>query len=460
MNTIHYILIACCALSILSLLNKGVRHLYVRSLDDLYMRCFIRRNRKFHELKLKDYLSLPLNCLGEIIVLIFTFVFSPVIIVWHLPGGGFQYRFTLPPFWKTESPPPPIKTEYLYPPVIIRIKEDIPFTPDKRQILYFETSYNVHINDYILNNPDKLHEDFKFANCSFVYFPKDVERKHNLDMMKALQYNFPSVKTENLPYNRITSRQIEETILRYVDNPDDLGTGLLRYKQTENGYHLFTCYQFRYFEANEIGEQFRAYIKALSGLDGKMYSLTETLSGDCMADQNFPFAAKELINEIKEKIAALKQLGVDEMILKSIFSFEADNRLSRLVITNEYRIILPDYHNMDITMYPLPKAVFFLFLNHPEGILFKNLPDYRDELIAIYKKVSGRENIEDMIKSIDDVVNPTLNSINEKCSRIREAFISKFDEAIAKNYFITGERATPKKILLDRDLVIFDGMAI
>jgi hypothetical protein len=111
---------------------------------------------------------------------------------------------------------------------------------------------------------------------------------------------------------------------------------------------------------------------------------------------------------------------------------------------------------MEINMYPLPKAVFFLFLNHPEGILFKHLPDYRDELIALYKKVSGRENLTDMEKSITDVVNPTLNSINEKCSRIREAFIKHFDESLAQNYFITGSRAVPKKILLDRELLVLD----
>ena len=131
--------------------------------------------------------------------------------------------------------------------------------------------------------------------------------------------------------------------------------------------------------------------------------------------------------------------------------------LSKLIVTSEYKIYLPDYNNLEIAMYPLPKAVFFLFLNHPEGILFKHLPDYRDELIAIYKRISGREKLGDMEKSINDVVNPTLNSINEKCSRIREAFIKHFDESIAQNYFITGERATPKKIALDRQLVVLEG---
>lgn len=104
-------------------------------------------------------------------------------------------------------------------------------------------------------------------------------------------------------------------------------------------------------------------------------------------------------------------------------------------------------------MHPLPKAVYLLFLLHPEGILFKYLIDYRDELIQIYKKVSGREDIKQMEQSIHNVVNPSLNSINEKCSRIKEAFVKHFDDSIAQHYYITGGKATPKKIILNRELV-------
>jgi len=144
------------------------------------------------------------------------------------------------------------------------------------------------------------------------------------------------------------------------------------------------------------------------------------------------------------------------MVFKSLFKFDDTVKLSRLTITKDYRIFLPDYHNLEITMTPLPKAVYFLFLMHPEGILFKHLPDYRDELMNIYKHISNREMLRDMEKSIDDVTNPTKNAINEKCSRIREAFIRHFDESVAKNYFITGFRSEPKKIALDRQLVTWE----
>ena len=58
-----------------------------------------------------------------------------------------------------------------------------------------------------------------------------------------------------------------------------------------------------------------------------------------------------------------------------------------MVITKDYKIILPHYNNMEIKMEPLAKAVYLLFLNHPKGILFKNLPDYRKELTKIYAKL-------------------------------------------------------------------------
>ena len=102
------------------------------------------------------------------------------------------------------------------------------------------------------------------------------------------------------------------------------------------------------------------------------------------------------------------------------------------------------------------KAVYFFFLRHPEGILFKHLPDYRQELLSIYGKLRPLGLSKRSIQSIEDVTNPCLNSINEKCARIRAAFILKFEEHLAKNYYVTGDRGEPKRILLSRDLVIWE----
>ena len=74
-------------------------------------------------------------------------------------------------------------------------------------------------------------------------------------------------------------------------------------------------------------------------------------------------------------------------------------------------------------------------------------------MLDIYKGLKPLGLNKRTIQSIEDVTNPLLNSINEKCARIRSAFVKEFDEGLAKNYFVTGERGDVKKISLPRDLV-------
>ena len=130
-------------------------------------------------------------------------------------------------------------------------------------------------------------------------------------------------------------------------------------------------------------------------------------------------------------------------------------RISKLTITNDGAVMLSDY-GKEIKMEPLVKAVYLLYLRHPEGIAFKNLPDYREELKELYCKIKPFGLNERVIKSIEDVTNPTLNSINEKCSRIKATFQAEVDASLVDHYYITGKSGEEKKITLPRDLVIWE----
>ena len=132
---------------------------------------------------------------------------------------------------------------------------------------------------------------------------------------------------------------------------------------------------------------------------------------------------------------------------------QAKPSLKKLTITKDYRIMLGD---KEIKMEPLVKAVYLLFLKHPEGIAFKLLPDYRKELTSIYGDLKPLGLNDRVIRSIEDVTNLLLNSVNEKCSRIRAAFISEIEEPFAKEYYVTGKSGEAKKISLPRDLVIWE----
>ena len=160
-----------------------------------------------------------------------------------------------------------------------------------------------------------------------------------------------------------------------------------------------------------------------------------------------------LFDEVKERIQILRDSGISESRIASLFYCERP--LLSLTISKNYRIFLGD-NRIEVHMEPLVKAVYLLFLSHPEGIVFKDLPDYRRELTKIYSEVRPWGLNERALQSIEDVTNPTLNSINEKCARIRGAFIEQFDEHLAKYYYIDGMRAMPKTIALPRELVVWE----
>ena len=165
------------------------------------------------------------------------------------------------------------------------------------------------------------------------------------------------------------------------------------------------------------------------------------------------FHCSILIKEMQEKVQMLKGYGMtEEEIISHLFCTQP---LPKLMISRNYRIFLGD-ERIEVHLEPLVKAVYLLFLRHPEGIVFKNLPDCREELAKIYNKVRLWGLTDRALKSLEDVTNPMLNSINEKCARIRKAFGALLDSRVAEQYYIKGVRGKAKKIALPRELVAWE----
>lgn len=162
---------------------------------------------------------------------------------------------------------------------------------------------------------------------------------------------------------------------------------------------------------------------------------------------------KDLLEEVKEKVQKLKEFGMSEKEIVSLF--RTKQPLVKLTVSRNYRIYLGEKRK-EVHLEPIVKAVYLLFLKHPEGIAFKCLPDYREELAEIYNKLRPMGLTDRALQSIEDVTNPLLNSINEKCARIRGAFLGEYDDYMAKYYYIEGKRGEAKKISLPRDLVVWE----
>lgn len=190
------------------------------------------------------------------------------------------------------------------------------------------------------------------------------------------------------------------------------------------------------------------------------------------------YSPEELAEQLKQLVGQLRTAGRQDLLLRAIGASTLEElhieaaraKLSRLLITKDYRFILTDYGNREVELQPVHKAVYLLFLAHPEGIEFKRLGEYREELTRYYMATSRILDKERVTEGVDHLVNPLDNAINEKCSRIKKVFLDMMDEYTASYYVISGHTQKHfagssriwyerlKVITLPRELVINDAM--
>lgn len=336
----------------------------------------------------------------------------------------------------------------------------LPFTPVERQVIYVENEYNDKINRFIQTNYEAIRKHYEFWGWEFCYMPYLAK-----DLTSAGAADYYAPYSEGKAECDLKS----DFLLQFMANPQNKGKvppSLVYYSDAfaEEDTCIFRGISLdyeRYFESDDFSEvliSIRDDISNNSPYSGIMFRMA---SRDDIYDDFDDYVkaeipdeeTRDLLKELEWRISDLKQRGVSAYVLERLIN--KPEKLSRLVITADYRILLPDYNNMEIQMTPLVKAVYLLFLRHPEGIVFKHLMDYRDELKEIYKKIKGDRWIISQRRSIEDVTDPMKNSINEKCARVREAFVTRFDERLAKHYIITGERGEPKRITLPQDLIVW-----
>lgn len=335
------------------------------------------------------------------------------------------------------------------------------------EVIYIENEYHVKFNRYLRLwgwwLQKRVFDKYESGYKKLLYLPSLSKKQQH----KLLQYQFPNI-TKEMVRKLPNLKTID--LLDYLEDPDDtrfLKPGFLFYKEAKNNgitvyeyYPLVSldCICLSYKE--QIAEILSTHKENANepvfsrGLGHRGIGCTRCPENEDYADNMFTSLDEQTQAKLflfKQQVEELQKRGVPMALLENIL--HQNENLSKLVITKKYEIVLPDYNNMVIKMEPLVKAVFLLFLMHPEGIVFKHLPDYKQELIDIYKNLRPYGLNKRSLQSIEDVIDPTSNSINEKCARIRAAFVDKFDIHLAKNYFITGERGEPKRITLPRELV-------
>ena len=327
-----------------------------------------------------------------------------------------------------------------------------------KELVYIASEEDKVLTELFEKRPEVLEGWGQMIGFHIVYLPLLLKK---LKDKRVLQYRAPYLSDADLSDISIGN----DFMLQYLEDPadrDKIKQGFIRAEdihQGSDGENRSTnrFYPLSSTSGESLADQLHRIGKQISFeksqqnryLERKTTDVDEWGDGD-----NDKESVDNLIKEVRERVSKLRQRGISEYILEQLI--HPDNRLSRMVITKDYRILLPDYNNMEIKMEPLVKAVYLLFLRHPEGIVFKELPDYREELTKIYSQLKSSVLTDRAIQSIEDVTNPMLNSINEKCARIRAAFVGQFDDYMARHYYIDGRRGEAKIIILPRDLVVWE----
>jgi hypothetical protein len=117
------------------------------------------------------------------------------------------------------------------------------------------------------------------------------------------------------------------------------------------------------------------------------------------------------------------------------------------------RIYFTDLSDVELKLTPLERLVYLLFLEHTDGLHLSEVSDHREWIEDTYRQIGNSRTVAEFRNSIDQLLDPTENSMNEKLSKIRRKIVSLVGEDLAEHYVIDGMKNEKKRILLDRGFV-------
>ena len=189
------------------------------------------------------------------------------------------------------------------------------------------------------------------------------------------------------------------------------------------------------------------------GVEAEVW-LRYCLEGGILEDPAVDYLAGR-VDEM-DAAALLEAMSLLRRRLAELDVLEGTDEGERILVTKDFRILLPDRFDTEVRMRPLVKTVFLLFLRHPEGIRYGNLREYRDELLDLYRSITRRTSGPEMERSIDRLIDLKDNSIHEKAANLAATLARYFRPEQLPAYTLTGKAGAPKRIRLDRKLVTWE----
>lgn len=348
-------------------------------------------------------------------------------------------------------------------------EDGYPFVPTSKEVIYMPFAGSAILDSFFERNLEWVKALFKeHLHYEFIFIPDVVKSYIVHQVNHTYNYFHPLAEAPSAE----TMHNVEQHLLNSLLHNDDanaLAPGLIHFMQTElfreiEGEHE-GCFEFSYYPLEEDSDEsimttLRLYVENCGESYGHLNYGLPYIGEYCEADIAFYTAQEKYFEKFKDKDVN----GISRYVIDSL---AGPQPLSRIHITEDAEILLPDY-NLKIVLPPVLKAIYLIFLKHPEGILFRNLADYTEELSAICLKIGITHDND--LSFIAHCLNPELDIIDQACGEIYSRFREKLDRKAAAPYIIQAspydfeiedgkpylDIGEPKKILLDRFLVSYD----
>lgn len=167
------------------------------------------------------------------------------------------------------------------------------------------------------------------------------------------------------------------------------------------------------------------------------------------------YCMEALRSELHDRYIRHARNIMESLRLKMLLSqnFLQHSAPSKMRIDRYKKIWLTDFGNLELNFNPTEKTLYFFYLQHPEGIAFGALPQYKQVLFDIYSELSLTGTRAEMQQRIDNLVAVTGNAVSENVSRIKKKLVRAVGDELAAHYCISGANGAKKLIPLNRSLV-------
>jgi hypothetical protein len=335
------------------------------------------------------------------------------------------------------------------------------FNLGKKFVIYFENKISEESDSYIRENYIELKERFYNKGRDFFYLPILIENI-DFEILPALKSTLPFFS------DNLNNRIIDELKTAKFDYDAILSDFIhfIVYKGTISKGCISSNLDYTIVEQkNEetIEEFMKGYIENLSFKNpniGARYYCLETNKKELPSIQEESIERLKIINEEIEQLRKSGQLAILAPKIYEFLKKNTDgivyNNTYPMVITEDFKILIPHCNNLEIKLSYLTKSIYLLFLSNSEPIDLKDLHLHKDSLLFIYKQISNQNSYDRIKDTVEDLLKKDNEAIYVHFSRIRKAFLNHFSEFIAFRYYITGDKGKPKKIMFDREGVTFN----